>query len=174
MKKMIAIFIFTLMLWKIIGFTVYFNIEKLKIQQEVNNLTDQNLSVNKLTVLSFSLKQTKQLIWINKDEFKYQGRMYDIVKRSKSDCGYTFHCFNDQKEASLFVKLTQFTSNDLGHQSDESPINELLKSLQFPFLLVSQNIYFLAIALINEEHVFLYQNLHKDWSNQIVPPPPQG
>ena len=86
MKKMIAIFIFTLMLWKIIGFTVYFNIEKLKIQQEVNNLTDQNLSINKLTVLSFSLKQTKQLIWINKDEFKYQGRMYDIVKRSKSDC----------------------------------------------------------------------------------------
>ena len=53
MKKMIAIFIFTLMLWKIIGFTVYFNIEKLKIQQEVNNLNDQNLSINKLTVYLF-------------------------------------------------------------------------------------------------------------------------
>ena len=117
------------------------------------------------------IDNTKNMEIINKNNIPIKNNI-KLENTSFSFIDNTSTNFNESTSAIIDNKIVQDETND--DAFDENPINELVKSLQFPFLLVSQNIYFLAIALINEEHVFLYQNLHKDCSNQIVPPPPQG
>jgi len=172
-KKIIAIFIGFLMLWQIVGFFSYFKITQFKIRKEIKQVIKHSIPSNQLKVLYFSKEEEKQLIWIKSHEFKYNGRLYDVIHRTNNSDGVIFRCIDDRQETKLFEKLSQATSYNLGNRSDKNPLNQWMRFSQTLFLLEnsasSVNTYFCK----KEEHIFNYQHLHTDWCKLPQAPPPR-
>jgi hypothetical protein len=64
--------------------------------------------------------------WIHSGEFKYNGNMYDIVKKEENDKRHFLYCINDTKEKKLeeeFAKKIQENSSDDKHFSSTFKFN---------------------------------------------------
>jgi len=172
-KKLIAIFIGFLMLWQIVGFYSYFKITQFKIRKEIKQVIKHSVPSNQLKVLCFSLEEQKNLIWIKSHEFKYNGRFYDVIQRIETSSGITFHCIDDRQETKLFERLTQATSYNLGHRSENNPLNQWMRFSQTLFLLENTASSIVSSFCTKEVHVFTYQNLHTEWCKLPQAPPPE-
>lgn len=67
--------------------------------------------------------------WIHSREFKYNGEMYDIVKKEENDKQLFLHCINDKKEKRLeeeFAKKVQDNSTNSKHRQVSNHLNILL------------------------------------------------
>ena len=62
-----------------------------------------------VTVLKLSTNDFKnKLIWRDKNEFEFNGKMYDVIRINEDENEYTVYCLNDVKEEILvsnFKKL---------------------------------------------------------------------
>lgn len=61
--------------------------------------------------------------WIHSREFRYNGEMYDVVKKEEDDKYFFFHCINDEKEKRLgeeFEKRVNDNSANSKHQQRTS------------------------------------------------------
>ena len=76
-------------------------------------------------------EKEKHFCRIDKNEFSFQGYLYDIVVERK--CGDTtvFYCLRDKKEEALLADFTVFLrqSGRSGSSSKDSPIPALLHNL---------------------------------------------
>jgi hypothetical protein len=172
-KKYIGFFLGLLMLWQIIGLFSYFEISQYKIRKEIKQVIKHSVPKDQLKVLYFSREEQKHIVWIKSHEFKYQGRLYDVIKRTITFEGIIFRCIDDVQETRLFEKLNQATSFNLGHGSDNNPLNQWMRFSQTLFLLENTDTSVLTSFLRKEEHIFYYQNLHKEWCKLPHSPPPE-
>lgn len=173
MKKYIGFFLGILMLWQIIGLFSYFEISQLKIRKEIKQVIKHSVPKDQLKVMYFSREEQKNLIWIKSHEFKYKGRMYDVIERTVTSDGIIFRCIDDVQETRLFEKLNQAISYNLGHRSDNHPLNQWMKFSQTLFLLENTATSVFTSFLRKEMPIFYYQNLHKDWCKLPQAPPPE-
>lgn len=71
-----------------------------------------------VTILKFSLSDFKtKLNWHEKDEFEFDGKMYDVVKIEESNGGYKVYCFNDEKEEILISNFKKL-NDKIGDQKN--------------------------------------------------------
>jgi hypothetical protein len=63
---------------------------------------------------------------IDKGEFRYKGKMYDIVKEVKTNESVIFYCINDKKEEQLLSQFSEQIKNSIG---SDSPIGKMMKKL---------------------------------------------
>lgn len=173
MKKYIGFFLGLLMLWQLVGLFSYFEISQLKIRKEIKQAIKHSVPKDQLKVLYFSREEQKHIVWIKSHEFKYNGRLYDVIKRIITSEGITFRCIDDVQETKLFEKLNQATSYNLGHRPDNNPLNQWMKFSQTLFLLENTATSVLTSFRTKEEHNFNYQNLHTEWCKLPQAPPPE-
>ena len=173
MKKYIGFFLGLLMLWQLIGLFSYFEISQLKIRKEIKQAIKHSVPKDQLKVLYFSREEQKHIVWIKSHEFKYNGRLYDVIKRTITSEGITFRCIDDVQETKLFEKLNQATSYNLGHRSDNNPLNQWMKFSQTLFLLENTATTVLNSFLRKESPIFYYHNLHTEWCMLPHSPPPE-
>lgn len=133
MRRIISLLVILIALWQIVGFFSYFEWEKFQLRQEIKEVIAQTSTKKELCELEFTFKEMKNLTWFESREFKFQGRMYDVVKRIPTKNGVRFVCVNDSKEASLYAKLDQSTFANLNGSSQNSPLKHWLKVLKTPF-----------------------------------------
>ena len=161
------------MLWQIVGFLSYFKITQIKIRKEIKQVIKHNIPSNQLKVLYFSKEEEKQLIWIKSHEFKYNGRLYDVIKRTTNSEGVMFQCIDDRQETKLFERLSQATSYNLGHRSDNNPLSQWMRFSQTFFLLENTASSVNSYLCNKEEHIFNFQQLHTEWCKLPQAPPPR-
>ncbi|MFI5236598.1 MAG: hypothetical protein ACHQLA_01515 [Ignavibacteriales bacterium] len=105
MNKILSILILTVFIYNTIGFLVvqpflsnYY--KSLGMQQ-----ADKNDEEELIELLVFQkediLNQKINFIWIHSREFKYNGDMYDIVKKVENEFELILYCINDTKEKKL-------------------------------------------------------------------------
>ncbi len=71
------------------------------------------------------IKESKDLRWLEKSEFIYKGKLYDIF-RTKKDKNHTYYyCINDKSEEKLFADLKKQTDNNT---DNNAPVNQKSKS----------------------------------------------
>ncbi|NBR14209.1 MAG: hypothetical protein EBU01_06455 [Crocinitomicaceae bacterium] len=133
MRRVISLLVLLVATWQIVGFFSYFEWEKFQIRREIKEVIAQTSSKKELCELEFTFKEMKNLTWFESREFKFQGRMYDVVKRIPTKNGVHFICINDSKEASLYAKLDQATFANMNSSSQNSPLKHWLKVLKTPF-----------------------------------------
>jgi len=130
-RRIISLLVILIALWQIVGFFSYFEWEKFRIRKEIKQVIKQSVPEEKLVQLDFTFSEYKNIKWIEFNEFKLNGCMYDVVCKKKTKTGYQLMCLNDIQETVLFAKLDDSTANNLVSQS---PLKHWIKVLKNPFV----------------------------------------
>jgi Rps23 Pro-64 3,4-dihydroxylase Tpa1-like proline 4-hydroxylase len=105
LKKITSILILSLFIYNTIGFlalhpilSIYYKYVGL---EQANKPSEEEM----IELLIFNKKDIQEgkidFRWIHSREFKYNGDMYDIVKKEETDKQLIVHCINDTKEKKL-------------------------------------------------------------------------
>ncbi|MEN9997067.1 MAG: hypothetical protein RI922_57 [Bacteroidota bacterium] len=163
------------MVWQIIGFVSYFEFSHFKLKKEIKSLLKESVSKDELVYFRFSASELEQLTWLNKHEFEFEGRYFDVVKQEKLDNGlYSFECLSDIHEKELFKQLEVSISCNLGNDKQPTSVSNWFKLIKLPFL---SNNSIVAITLENKSkekvHLSKYLKFFQSIYSEIDSPPPQ-
>ena len=134
MRSIFSVIILLIAAWQIVGFFTYFEWEHYHIRKDIKRALKHSVPENQLKNFDFTNKEIKNLTWIKSNEFKLNGRYYDVIKRIPTKNGFHFKCIDDFQETELFQKLEESTAVNLNNSSSSSPLKHWLKLLKTPFL----------------------------------------
>lgn len=146
------------------AFLTFIFIQK-SIKKEVKRFVINNLPDDKLTYFIFPKSEIEQkklgVIWIHSKEFKYNNRMYDIVRIEKIDDNIKFVVFDDSKETDLVnIYLENTGTNNLLANNPKLKQIKLFKFDHLPDKLINIESNFSIIKnfnLINLEYLFNFK-----------------
>jgi hypothetical protein len=81
-----------------------------------------------VTILSITKSNSRKFRWVeNNEEFKFEGKLYDLVRiRNEGDTTF-FYCINDTQEEKLIANLDDHLQKDTDIQT---PQNKKIQTLQ--------------------------------------------
>ena len=130
------------MTYQMVGHNIVFYLLRYQIKREVKIMIMQNTIQSPFSIFTFRNTQlhSGELKWENEEEFKYQDKMFDIIKTQKDGGTTTFYCLNDKKEE-LLIKNFIFASLKNNAQSNCTTPSaiQLLKFLGHYFLVSAFN-----------------------------------
>mgnify|MGYP001366550868 CR=1 FL=1 len=136
MKRLLSISLVIIFLFNIFGYYLTFQIIEAGYKknfrlQILNNITSDNIEILVIPDNEMHSKHTP-FRWMESDEFKYYGKMYDVIKHEKQGTNNIFYCINDKNEEQLFVRFEDFikhgeTSNLPYQQKSRSIISTIIK-----------------------------------------------
>lgn len=133
LKRVFAYLFLAVFIYTSVGFYGTFIIQQRQTRKEIKRLIKQGVPEEKLTKLSFdpSSDEYKQLVWVKKNEFRYNGQMFDIVRQSTDENGIIHYaCINDKQEEMLFANLDDYIDNDqLPSSGKQKKVNDIFKKL---------------------------------------------
>jgi hypothetical protein len=119
-----------------------------------------------LVQFTFSAEEINNLTWLKKNEFQFQGSLYDVLYSTKHKNGLiTFECISDSQEKVLFARLGQTISNNMGDDDHQTPVSNWFKLIKLPYLFASKDI--LIVAFIDNSKIefnSFYTNLFQSIS----------
>jgi len=157
-----------------IGVIIVYNQIKFYHKRTIKEQIKQNNFQEVTETLSFSKSDLKNklvnLEFIEEYEFRYNGKLYDIITQWETDDSIYYKCINDTKEEELEEIFVNYVVNN-NHRNDlPLPIKQLLNSLQIEYYLVSnQKIY----PQLNSSFITCseYQNPLDEFLSIPEPPP---
>jgi len=98
-----------------------------KYREEIFEVIEDGVPENELTLFTFSKDEiyngTTKVQWTEEDEFRFDEKMYDVVKmETKGDSVYLY-CLHDENESRLYAILDEYFQQML--EDDPDKINEL-------------------------------------------------
>jgi len=137
LKKVIAIFLIIIFSINLFGSVLLYFIQKSEIQKEFRLYLKHTVSINNLTLIKIpnNKKSKNSLYFTKRDEFRFKGSMYDIVKKKVTDDSIYYYCYNDKKEENLHKNFViNFKRSNEGTNSSRRNFLKLTKLLTFGFL----------------------------------------
>ena len=163
-----------LFIWQLVGFHVFFQVERFHIRKEIKKAIKHNLPDKSFKEFNFTFKEFNDLAWINAHEFKMNGRMYDVVKKKKTDDSYTVSCIDDIQETVLFAKLDEETTSNMHNQPEKSPFKSFLKIFKTSFMVADyQSDLFEGNPFASKKEFFHYSLLPAQYKIESQLQPPQ-
>lgn len=163
MRRIFSILVLLIITWQIVGFFTYFEWEHYHIRKDLKRALKQSVPENQLKNFDFTNKEVKNLTWIKSNEFKLNGRFYDVVERTSVKNGFHFKCIDDFQETQLFKNLEESTAYNLSNSSSSSPLKHWLKLLKTPLELeefCSLNIPVVLNVDLKKKHFFHYKAIY--------------
>jgi hypothetical protein len=133
LKKTISILLTILFLYSTVGFLAVHpflsNYYKELGIREVKELADTD-EIQILVFVKSDIQNSKiEFMWIHSDEFKYNGDMYDIVKKEENENQLILYCLNDTKETKLEKNFERELDNNTTNKKQNSGDNNPFKTL---------------------------------------------
>jgi hypothetical protein len=79
------------------------------------------LPSDKLTCIKFLKKDISRSDWIEKNEFEYNGSMYDVVKKEETSQYYFFYCLDDKNEEILIKNYNKNFDDNKDKPAQNNP-----------------------------------------------------
>lgn len=144
------------------------------IKRSIENHVNKQKGAEEFVVFAFSDEKDNDFEWIDKNEFRYQGIMYDVFKKEIVGNNIRYLCRADHKEMRLFESLESFIKSisdtqSTNENSSGSPIKDFFKDYQSvnrDYKCYIENSDFIFYSFQSE---FLSRN-----SENISPPPEKG
>lgn len=134
MKRLMAIFLLLFFMLNTFGIIGYFYYTRSQIRAEMKVLMKSNIPKEKIIILKIA-NNSKYFIRIHKKEFRYEGKLYDIIKEIKKNYFTIFYCINDEKEEQLMESYSKiFQSSDDGIITLKYA-GKVLKNIFFPLFI---------------------------------------
>jgi hypothetical protein len=163
-----------LLTYQFVGFFTFVEIEHFLIRKQIKKAIKLSVPENQLIDFHFTLKESKKLKWLKPHEFELNGRLYDVVRKTKSRGIWYFHCIDDIQETKLFKKLNSAVAVNLVSSSEQHPVHgwlklmnepmEPLQAFQFTFDVFDKN---------NSQVQKSYLNLYLTRAHSVLAPPPE-
>jgi len=171
LRKSTAILLLILFIYNIFGFYYYFIYKQNSVRSEIKTQIKNNVPQNQLIVLKFTKEQTTKLSFIKKNEFRLNGKMYDIVKTTIKNNIITYYCINDTQEEKLFENLNEQVSNNLNNilHKNTSKKNHI-KSIKDLFIKEYNDLYNNRLISFKINYL-LSENINCRSISPLVPPP---
>ena len=133
-QKLAAVFLL-LVMWQLIGVSSWFELSRRAVRKEIKLQIKAGVPEKDLIHFAFTSNELKKLIWIKQNEFRLNGRLYDVVHRvSHSDGNILLKCIDDIQEKVLFANLGESTADNLGNDQHPTPLFQCVKQLFAPIL----------------------------------------
>ncbi len=114
MKKIITLLLLSLFTFHILGVYVSFEIKEHYIKKDIKRRIKQGVPEGELAQIIYKPSNKNQFDWKHEAEFRYNGTMYDIVRRETlNDSTQIFYCVNDSQETILFQDLEKQLEEEL-------------------------------------------------------------
>ncbi len=114
------------------GYYVVFKCNQYLIKKEMFTRIREGIFHPSIVLLKISHPENEvQFHRLDKNEFAFRGKLYDIVVEHKSGDTTFFYCLHDKKEESLLADFTLFLrrSGGPGSSDKENPLHALLHNL---------------------------------------------
>jgi hypothetical protein len=112
------------------GTYTWLQIEKAIIKKLVKQQLMHGLEDDELVKFEFLKKEINSKVrWHDKNEFEFNGNLFDIVRRVESEQTLTFWCFKDEEETKLKQKIATLLENELNQ--DEQRKEKKERTLHF-------------------------------------------
>ncbi len=171
MKKFISYLLILGILFNTLGNLIvlksmHYNIYKDIRTTYINNIPNHNLV--KITVA----KDAKNSIrFIEKDEFIYKDKMYDIVRTETNQNSVIYYCLNDTKDENLYSSLNTEVRKCMNSNPVKSKTQQLLKKIATTlFYTENKNTVINSFKNIKYSHTI---NKSKSALIDVLTPPPQ-
>ncbi|MGB9665310.1 MAG: hypothetical protein ACPL25_10405 [Ignavibacteria bacterium] len=154
LKKLLTYFVlFNFFLSNSIGVIIVYNQIKNYHKRTIYEQIRSNNFNQVIEILSFSKvdlqKKLIKLEFIEEHEFRFNGKLYDIISKWETEDSIFYKCINDIKEKELEEIFVSYIVNNSHRQDLPLPIKQLLASIQMEYFLLNK---FLNQPLLN----FLY------------------
>jgi len=133
LKKSISILVLSLFIYNILGFFALYPFLSLYYKNLGMQKTGEHSDREMIELLIFNKEDIVEnridFKWIHSREFKYNGDMYDIVKKEERDNQLFLYCINDKKEKKLeeeFARKIQDNSSNSKLRQLSNQLNVLL------------------------------------------------
>lgn len=157
-----------------IGLILVYNQIKFYHKRVIKERIQENSFQQIVEILSFSKRDLQEKIievkFVERNEFKFNGKLYDIITKWETDDSIFYKCINDTKEEELEEIFVNYVVNNNYRNDLPLPIKQLLNSLQIEYYLVSnQKIY----PQLNSSFISCseYQNPLDEFLSIPDPPP---
>ncbi len=130
LRKLISAALISALIFNSAGFLFLFFYAKKLAKEDAERLLKQNPPKELIVNFEFSASDLDKIQWIHEKEFRYQGMMFDVLRKEKIGEKLVVHCINDKKEEKLFDNLTNCVDSQT---QDKVPLKNILK-LIYSFL----------------------------------------
>ena len=174
MRRMLAILLLVAFSFQGIGYALVYKLQRRHFRQQMKAIIENSPSDDVLAKIVVPLGQESLLEWEHSKEFRYQDRMYDVVRTEVLPDGtQVFHCVADDDETLYLNGYACMLRNGQRHgHSQHAAAQTLLKLLfavYFP-VQVSHHLHASAPAI----HFADQMGLPTCPAFKILSPPPQG
>lgn len=163
-KKIVSLFLLACLCFPFIGIYAWLNFQKRGLKKEVKKNIIAQMNKNDLCYLSFSLKETEELLdWEHDKEFEYKGKMYDVIEEAFTADSVHYWCWLDKEETELNNRLAQALNLCLGESKERKEQNNRLREFCKVLYLnidVYDRTYYLTDGILNREEYQKYLSIY--------------
>ncbi len=174
-RKILSILFAGLIIFNLCGYYFVFKCDQISIKSEMKNLISNGSNRSHYTeVIIVNPSTDHDFKLLDKDEFWYRGKMYDVISARFSGNSVIFRCINDTREEELLARYDKYSMWVAGmNLPEKSRNNQAMLYHIIKYALLNKN----SVQLPVFSSVILFfkpdRNLH---SIAIVPsyPPPRS
>jgi len=158
------------------GYLLIFKIQQYQIRKEIKQRIKAGVPENELVLLKIprALEEKPNPVFqrIHEREFRYEGKMYDIVRREIHGDTTWYYCVSDEKETVLFANLDELVNRETSQNPQRRQQSEELQRLLNTFFVVQYNRPSL-VSSPGEGGLIDYRFVIQTWINTPPVPPPK-
>ena len=131
-KKITAILLLFCLVFASAGYHLVFRYQISHAKAQMKRaLRNSSRNSEDVTEFSFTNENLKQLEWEDDHEFRFKGKMYDVIEKQWQDGKLHIRCISDEKETVLIDQYMQINKNN---HSDSKPLSSLIQLITAQFI----------------------------------------
>ena len=137
MRRFISFLLLVFIFFETAGTLVIFELQRFQIRREVKQHLKAGVEKIDLVLLKIPIileqQPNKNFRRIHKGEFRYRGRMYDIVRQENHGETTWYYCISDEEETQLYASLDDMVTKEMNRNKQRQEQNEKLRHLRNQF-----------------------------------------
>jgi len=133
MRRTVSILLLLVFFFQSIGCLMLFKLQQLQVRHDVKHHILSSLPNDELILIKLPVKRDKSANqsyhFLNSDEFKYAGNMYDVVRTEKHEKETWYYCYSDKKETRVLAQLNDFVKNRMANDTQKKKQRENFQQL---------------------------------------------
>ncbi len=163
-RRLLAGVLFVIFLINSIGCFVYFEIKRKSIRHEIKHSILHKLPDSQLV-------QIINNDYNDKDEFKLNGIMYDVMRKEIRGNQVILWCFEDKKETELNRAIESLVKNDVANSPIKKAQKLLINFLKTPLNILEKPFFFFLLKINLHINFFFTSSLSTIFLSVVSPPP---
>ena len=173
MKKTVSILLLFCLLFNVVGYYIVFHICRAEIKDEMKKTLRQNIHNQDQEIFCFSLNDKaaiSKLEWEDDQEFRLDGKMYDVIEKKIEDGKLIIRCISDEKETELVKKFEQINTEKESNTKGRTAL--LIKLIGNAYIVATvSDLPVENSALI--QRPYFNSNIITPLRSDVLTPPPQ-